>query len=149
MIQRIQTLFLLLAAAALGSQFLVPYLQVSEGNPARTITTLSDGVLTPADNPGILGLTSLGALISIAAIFLFKNRPLQTRLALTAVGISIMLVVLLAFTTKMTLDQSPEGGTIQLSLGLAFPVIAVLLNWLAARAIRKDETLVRSMDRLR
>ncbi len=149
MIQRIQTVFLLLAAGALGSQFFFPYLQTSDGDPARSLPVLSDGVLNPLDNPGLLGLTGLGAIISLAAIFLFKNRPLQTRLALTATGVGIMLAVLLAITTKMTLDQVPMGGTAQFSSGLTLPVFAAVLNWLAARAIRKDESLVRSMDRLR
>ncbi len=149
MIQRIQTLFLLLATGALGSQFFVPYLHVGENDSARTIASLSDGMLTPTDNPGLLGLTGLGALISLIAVFLFKNRPLQTRLALTSAGICVMIAVLLAFTIKMTLDQSPEGGSIQFALGVALPVLAIILNWLAARAIRKDEALVRSMDRLR
>jgi len=149
MIQRIQSVLLLLATAALGGQFFAPYLQATEGDPARTIATLSDGALTPTDNPGLLGLTGLGAVISLAAIFLFKNRPLQTRLALTATGVCIMLAALLAFTIKMTLDQVPEGGAAAFAFGPALPVLAIILNWLAVRAIRKDESLVRSMDRLR
>lgn len=149
MIQRIQTVFFLLAAGSLGGQFALPYLQVPADDPARSLPVLADGALTPLDNPGLLGLTALGALVSIAAIFLFKNRPLQTRLALTAVGLGIMLLTLMAFTAKSTLDQVPDDGTTQFALGMALPLLAILLNWLAARAIRKDEAIVRSMDRLR
>ncbi|MBL7798688.1 MAG: DUF4293 domain-containing protein [Saprospiraceae bacterium] len=149
MIQRIQSLFLLLATGALGGQFFAPYLCVGANDPARAITSLSDGMLTPLDNPGLLGLTGLGALISLIAIFLFKNRPLQSRLALSSAGICVMITVLLAFTTKMTLDQTPEGGSIQFAFGVVLPALAIIFNWLAARAIRKDEILVRSMDRLR
>lgn len=149
MIQRIQSIFLLLAAGALGGQFAFPYLQTPADNPARSLTALADGVLNPLDNPGLLGLTGLGALISLAAIFLFKNRSLQMRLALVAAGIGIMLLVLLGITVKNTLDATPQGGSIEYTLGLGLPVLALLFNWLAARAIRKDEALVRSMDRLR
>jgi len=149
MIQRIQSVFLLLAAGALGGQFMLPYLQANEGDLARSVPALSDGVMNPMDNPGLLGLTGLGTMISLAAIFLFKNRPLQARLALTATGVGIMLAVLLAITTKTTLDQVPADGTAQFAAGLALPVVGIVLNWLAARAIRKDESLVRSMDRLR
>ncbi|MEQ1744853.1 MAG: DUF4293 domain-containing protein [Saprospiraceae bacterium] len=149
MIQRIQTLFLLLAAGALGGQFVFPYLQTADGDPARTLPALSDGAFNPLDNPGILGLTGLGAIISVTAVFLFKNRPLQARLALTATGTSVMLTALLAFSVKTTLNQVPQGGAAQMAAGLAMPLLAVALNWLAAKAVRKDEALVRSMDRLR
>ncbi|MFN0013345.1 MAG: DUF4293 domain-containing protein [Saprospiraceae bacterium] len=149
MIQRIQTLFLLLAAGALGGQFVFPYLKAAADDPARTLPILSDGVFNPLDNPGILGLTGLGAVISIAAVFLFKNRPLQARLALTAMGTSVMLTVLLAISVKTTLDQVPLGGGTQMAAGLALPLLAMALNWLAAKSVRKDEALVRSMDRLR
>ncbi len=149
MIQRIQSIFLLLATSALGGQFALPYLQTPAADPARALPALADGVLNPLDNPGLLGLTVLAALISFVAIFLFKNRSLQARLAMVAAAVGLMLLVLAAFTTKTTLDQTPSGGTTQFAFGLALPVLALLLNWLAARAIRKDESLVRSMDRLR
>ncbi|MCB0532457.1 MAG: DUF4293 domain-containing protein [Lewinellaceae bacterium] len=149
MIQRIQSIFLLLAAGALGGQFAFPYLQTPADDPARSLASLSDGVLNPLDNPGLLGLTGLGVLISLAAIFLFKNRSLQMRLALVGAGIGIMLLVLLGITVKNTLGEVPENGTINITFGMSFPILALLFNWLAARAIRKDEALVRSMDRLR
>lgn len=149
MIQRIQSIFLLLAAGAFGGQFALPYLQTPAEDPARSLSSLTDGVLNPFDNPGLLGLTALGMLISAVAIFLFKNRSLQARLSLASVGIGVMLLALIAFTVKTTQDQLPEGGTTQFAAGLALPVVAMLFNWLAARAIRKDEKLVRSMDRLR
>lgn len=149
MIQRIQTVFLLLAAAALGGQFALPYLQTPAEDPARALPALTDGALNPLDNPGLLGLTALGALISLIAIFLFKNRPLQAKLALLAVLVGVLLLVLAVFVTKTTLDQTPSGGSAHFALGLAMPLLAPLFNWLAARSIRKDESLVRSMDRLR
>lgn len=149
MIQRIQSIFLLLATAALGGQFALPYVQVPAEDPARSLPALADGALNPLDNPGLLGLTALAAVISFVAIFLFKNRSLQARLSMVAAGIAVMLLVLAGFTTKTTLDQTPLGGHAQLAAGLALPVLALALNYLAARAIRKDEKLVRSMDRLR
>lgn len=149
MIQRIQSVFLLLAAAALGGQFGLPYLQTPENDPSRTLPALSDGVFNPLDNPGLLGLTVLGAAVSLAAIFLFKNRPLQARLAGVSALSGVLLLALVAFTTKSTFDQAPAGSSVQFAAGLALPLIALVLNWLATRAIRKDEALVRSMDRLR
>ncbi len=149
MIQRIQSIFLLLAASALGGQFALPYLQTPAGDPARALPALADGVLNPLDNPGMLGLTALGGLLSLSAIFLFKNRALQARLSIIAAGIGVMLLALAGLTAATTINQTPTGGNIRWAAGFALPVAALLLNYLAARAIRKDDALVRSMDRLR
>ncbi|MCC6461557.1 MAG: DUF4293 domain-containing protein [Saprospiraceae bacterium] len=149
MIQRIQSIFLFLSAGALGGQFALPYGQTAADNPARSLPALADGAFNPLDNIGLLGLTALGAILSLVAIFLFRNRMLQARLAGLGVLITLLLLVLVGISSKTTLDQIPEGGSMQLSAGLAMPVLALLFNWLAGRAIRKDEALVRSMDRLR
>jgi hypothetical protein len=149
MVQRIQTLFFTLAAGVLFGQFGVPYLQTNAGNPAATLEPLTDGVLNPMDNYGILGLTLLGGFIALGSVFLFKNRPLQAKLAGGGILVSVFLMVLAGFVSKVTLDAIPEGGHAELGAGLAAPVIALVNFWLALRNIRKDEALVRSMDRLR
>ncbi|MBK6929941.1 MAG: DUF4293 family protein [Saprospirales bacterium] len=66
MIQRIQTVFLLLAAGALAGQFAFPYLQTPAENPARALPAMADGALNPLDNPGLLGLTILGMALALA-----------------------------------------------------------------------------------
>ena len=74
---------------------------------------------------------------------------LQARLAGVSTIVAILLMALVAFAAKTTIDQTPSGGTVNFAVGLALPVLALALNWLASRAIKKDEALVRSMDRLR
>lgn len=149
MIQRIQSIFLFLAAAAGLGQFVAPYLSTEAGNPAATLPALSDNVLNPFDNPGLLGLCALSGLVSLAAIFLFRNRPLQARLTGGATAASLLLTALVAFVVYQTTQQVPAGGTVRYGVGLALPIAAIIFNWLAVRFIRKDENLVRSMDRLR
>jgi hypothetical protein len=149
MIQRIQTIFLLLASAAGFGQFAAPYLSAEAGNVATSVPALADNVLNPMDNPGLLGLCALSGAVSLAAIFLFKNRPLQARLAGGAALASIMLAALAGFVAFQILQQMPSGGSVQYGIGLGFPAAALIFNWLAARSIRKDENLVRSADRLR
>ncbi len=150
MIQRIQTIYLALAAAAALGQFALPYLVAAATGPlAAAVPAFSDGRLNPLDNVGLLGLTALSALLSAVAVFLFHNRPLQGRLAGGAAIASLLLLVLAALTTKQTLDAVPMGETASFQAGLAMPVLALLCQWLAMRNIGKDEKLVRSMDRLR
>jgi len=149
MIQRIQTIFLMLASAAGFGQFAAPYLRTEAGNPAANLPVLADQVLNPLDNPGLLGLCALSGIVSLAAIFLYKNRPLQARLSGGGAVASLLLGGLAAFVVFQTMQQIPSGGSVQYGAGLALPAVAMLLNWLAGRFIKKDEKLVRSMDRLR
>lgn len=149
MIQRIQTIFLLLAGAAGFGQFAAPYLSTGTGNPAASLPILADYVFDPLDNPGLLGLCILGAAVSLIAIFLFKNRPLQARLASASAAASILLSALAGFVIFQIGQQMPSGGSVRYGVGLGLPVVALICNWLAARFIRKDEHLVRSADRLR
>jgi len=73
MLQRIQSLFLLLSAAALLSLFVVPMASSAKAGIENSI--FSDQVLNLQDHIGLLLACALGGILSIAAIFLFKNPP--------------------------------------------------------------------------
>ncbi|MBN8681923.1 MAG: DUF4293 domain-containing protein [Chitinophagales bacterium] len=149
MIQRIQTLYLLLAAGASFSQLTLPYMSVPADNPAHNLKVFEDGMLNPFDNIGLLGLCVLSGLVALAAIFIFKNRPLQARLAGGAQIATLLLLVLLGVSIYQAIDKMPESGTYSFQIGIAFPVLSLILLWMASRGIRADEKLVRSSDRLR
>jgi hypothetical protein len=149
MIQRIQSLYLLLASVAGFGQFGLPYLRAEAGSPATAQPVFADLSLTPTDNPGLIGLCILVGIVSLAAVFLFKNRQLQARITTGALLCSVLLAVLLAFTVQQLTAQGQPNSGIQYQAGLALPAVSALFQWLAGKAIRKDEALVRSMDRLR
>jgi FtsH-binding integral membrane protein len=86
-------------------------------------------------------------LISLISVFLFRNRNLQLKVTLTLIILEILLIAVTAYYTvhfMMHSDASLIPG-----FRLFLPVITVILTLLAYRAIRKDENLVRSYDRLR
>jgi Domain of unknown function (DUF4293) len=150
MIQRIQSVYLFLAAAAGFGQFGLPYLRSDGADPAvAAIPVLADTVFTPLDNIGLTGLCALSGVVSLVAIFLFRNRALQARVTAGAVLACVMLTILLSFTLYQTLSAWPQGSGAQYQAGLTLPTLALIFNWLAGRAIKKDEALVKSMDRLR
>lgn len=149
MIQRIQSIYLLLAAGAFGSDFALPYLTTSATDPATAIPQMSDGVFNVFDNVGLLGLAGLGLVISAAAIFLFKNRQLQGKLTALGMFSGILMTLLAGLAFQGVQKSLPEGGTFSFGAAWAAPLLAVLFLWLAGNAIKKDEKLVRSMDRLR
>lgn len=92
-------------------------------------------------------LLLLTAVSSFAAVFLYKHRMLQARLAvfggLLLVGYYIVLGAFVYF------FKSGLEAEFTINWTVAFPAIALILEYLAFRGIMKDELIVRSLDRLR
>jgi peptidoglycan/LPS O-acetylase OafA/YrhL len=145
MIQRIQSIFLLLAALAFLSLFKFPFAVSDMANSGY----LADKDFDIYDNPALLLLAGLGALIALVAIFLYKNRPLQIRLSYLTIimGVLILIVASVLFYNEATAIY--EKAKIDDRIGLYLPILGFVFGFIAARFIRKDEKLVRSMDRLR
>ncbi len=157
MLQRKQTLFLLLAAVCGLLTFAFPVDTFTRGDQTfifRTYGILTaDGVpLTDATMKFPLAiLFGLFTALTVAAVFLYKNRPRQLRIVrMTAVFLVAMqaLVIITDNSIRAYLQQS---GLVGRSHGASFflPVAMIVLLMLAAHRIKKDEELVRSMDRLR
>ena len=139
MIQRLQTIWLLIAAVcAILTYDLAFYsgVKLSETNIKNFVelNALADVI--------IMILTGIIALISLITIFLFKNRKLQLSFTIVAIIAAIAnLVVYFAETTEFT------DGNLLLTSVFTFVIPFFLI--MAARGIYKDERLVKSMDRLR
>lgn len=136
MIQRPQTIYLLLASVALVG-FLVAY----ESWAYAVVPSLSN--LWPAIVAGTF--CGLATIVSLVTIFLYKDRTRQKKL----VGFAQWLVVL-GFAALIVGVFLSEGGLDVSGLMTFFlPLVAYLFLWLSRRRIEKDDELVRSMDRLR
>jgi peptidoglycan/LPS O-acetylase OafA/YrhL len=147
MIQRIQTLFLLLAAICSFLLFAFPFASV----PAKVENSAlfsNDTVYNLSDNYALLAFYALVGVIALAAIFLFNNRPRQIMVGKVAMGIHLLAIILtIVFFSQDAVMQSETTPNDQ--LGLYAPIIGLVMLILAVRAIQKDEKLVKSMDRLR
>ncbi|HRO08880.1 MAG TPA: DUF4293 domain-containing protein [Saprospiraceae bacterium] len=145
MIQRIQSVFLLLAGSAFFSLFALPF--ATSRVPIPHI--FDDLVYNIMDNPLLLILTILGGSISIVAIFLYNNRSVQAKLSNIVIVLSILLVIL-AFLLVYNEGTTAKGAeTITESAGIGMPFLSLICSALASRFIRKDDNTVKSMDRLR
>ena len=146
MIQRIQSLLLLLGAVAVFGLFKLPFGSVTPSIKASPI--FSDGIFNIQDHPALLGLFSIAGILALVAIFLFNNRNLQKVLSRVSIIASIIGMVLAAVlfmqdATNMG-NQTPSEG-----FGLGLPILSIIFILFAIRFINKDDNLVRSMDRLR
>lgn len=144
MIQRIQSIFLLVASAAFFLQFVFPFANSSDAGS----NFFSDMVYNIQDHPILLVLACLGGAVAAACIFLYSNRPLQVRLSYLVVILSILLPAAAILLFLQAGNVLTDGG-VEDSLGLYLPIASLVCGILAVRFIKKDDNLVRSMDRLR
>lgn len=145
MIQRIQSLFLFLASCGFLGQFGTDFATSNMPIPAL----MSDSIYEVQDNTVLLILTVGGALAAIASILLYNNRALQLKITILTLILSIFLpavAFLLIYNERTAMVQ---GGVITDKLGAYLPFLSIICAALAMRFIKKDDNLVRSMDRLR
>lgn len=139
MIQRIQTIYLLLTAIGMGTLFGFPFASAS----ATPNTLFADGVLDLNDNLILKIGTIVIIVLSVLAILLFRNRVLQINVG----KLNMLLILGLLGTVAYFVFTSTVSFTV--GLGLFVPVLALILQLMANKAISKDKKLVDSMDRLR
>ncbi|OUJ70222.1 DUF4293 domain-containing protein [Hymenobacter crusticola] len=158
MIQRIQSVFLLLLAIAMASVIFVPIWSKTDALTgqelvlhATKLAFVNPASQTPAavNTWPIAALAALSAAVALFEIFQYRSRFTQLKLGLVN-------LVLIAATIGASYYYSGVGeqmlnikliGTFE--AGFYLPTLALILNLLANRFIRRDEQLVRSMDRLR
>ncbi|HFA47916.1 MAG TPA: DUF4293 family protein [Bacteroidetes bacterium] len=146
MVQRIQSIFLFLAAAAGFGLLKLPFATTTETVAASPL--FADASYNVNDNIGLLVLFALAGALALGSIFLYKNRPLQMkicRFAIIADIIGLVLAVVLFWQdgTNINAEAINDGAGAYLPFGF------LLFGILALRFIRKDDNLVKSMDRLR
>ncbi len=93
-------------------------------------------------------LNALILILALATIFLFKNRPLQFKLANLIALLSAGLLAVLLFTDVVKVE-SFLGGEKQVQWPSYLPIVAMFSAFVAGMFIKKDENLVRSADRIR
>lgn len=147
MIQRIQTLYLLIAAILMAVTAFSPILQLEGDNILFSYGIMeAENLVKPTW--GIVTMAGLSALLSFVAIFLFKNRKKQKNITL----VSTLVVVIYYVTALVYLASYLENIFSVISAvayGILLPVVAIIFLLLALRGINKDEKLVKSLNRIR
>lgn len=136
MIQRIQTLYLILATVVSAGLIFV-----------FELWTDQEGVkIFAKDDALVFGGFLTSAALSVVGIFRFKNRKSQFMLGRLNI---ILNFILLGFFVYLSLNVSGETEVSEKGIGIFLPIISIVFLALANKAIKKDEDLVKSVDRLR
>ena len=153
MIQRIQTVYLLLVAGLFFALLFLPLAELSAGGVLYSFDVTGLQTLkTPSElvypTWSLLAIDAIIVLLSFIIIFLYKKRILQIRLCVYNALLMIGFCALAGF-YFWQFHQSLDLPVIKIRFWSAFPFVALILNYLAIRNIGADETLIRSLERLR
>lgn len=158
MIQRIQTVYLFIAAICGALTFFFTYAHFMEGDVKIAEYAMFGVFNVQSDTFEMTGpygfpawvLGALTTLLPFVAIFLYKKRPVQYRIARLAFLANLTYAVYLFFATDAIAETLYQGDISVLHhIGFYLPVAALPLCFLAVRGIKKDEALVKSLDRIR
>jgi hypothetical protein len=144
MIQRIQTLYLFIVSIiSLGLIFLFPLWKDVAGTEYFAMNLLNVSEMAMIIIPILFILSGL---ISFVSVFLFKNRQLQFVINRLNILINLILLGVLIY---YLLTLSGEAQVSEKGIGGTLPIVCIVFLVLANKAIKKDEDLVKSVDRLR
>ena len=147
MIQRIQTLYLLVSAILLALLFALPIAEIAKDGAiylfnyagiSQNGTPLKSGFV-------ISFLVGIIVLLQMVTIWSYTNRTRQIRMTICSIFLLVGLLGAFSFFTYYSFN----GAQISFKLGAIFPLIAIVLDYLAIRSIKKDVALIRSIDRIR
>ncbi|MBE6301982.1 MAG: DUF4293 family protein [Parabacteroides distasonis] len=153
MLQRIQTVYLLVVVVLTVVMLFLPLAVLQSGDQFFTFDVA--GLSSMVEQPeliyptwGLFALVVIISLLSFLIIFLFKNRILQIRLCVFNSILMLGFYGLFAF-FYWSIKGQMEVISMSFKFALSFPLVSLILNYLAIRNIGADEALVRSLDRLR
>ncbi|MCP9198424.1 DUF4293 domain-containing protein [Gramella sp. GC03-9] len=136
MLQRIQTLYLLAAIIiSAGLIFVFPLWENANGEPVYAQEQMI-----------AFGMFLASAAMSLVSIFMFKNRKLQFVLGRLNIILNLFLLGVFVY---WSLSLPGEMEISEKGIGMFLPIVSIVFLVLANKAIKKDEDLVKSVDRLR
>lgn len=150
MIQRIQTIYLLLVCILMALTVISPLIEMKDIE--NILNFKSCGIYFGKKNLyptwGVSAFAALSSLIAFITIFCFKKRPLQLKL----INLNTLLIILFYATlgAYFYFAQNKLGvSLLSVKYGIILPAIALIFNLLSMTKVKADEKLVKSLDRIR
>lgn len=152
MIQRIQSLYLLVALLVTGSLLFTNMLYLETTTASMALR--QNGLFVVTGNADLIGRTmplqlmlTVTLLLLLVTIFLFKKRQLQLRICGINLAMHAGLSVLIFYYGKHF--SKLFNAELSFNWPLVLPVVSIVLLLLAMRSILSDELLIKSIDRIR
>lgn len=156
MLQRIQTVYLLIVMIISGLMLFFPYTTAMTSDLVeyqlsfKGLSVVGDqGFHHSVTTVTLAVLTAIIPLISLITINMYKRRILQIRLSVFNIILMAGYYAMFYCVRYIIAQQHPELTDFHYHWTFIIPFISIILTYLAIRAIGKDEALVRSLDRLR
>ncbi len=152
MIQRIQTLYLLAVTLLMGVATFTPIAYFVAGSEEYLLHAFALKSATSSHPTIYMGIIiALSAIVPFITIFLYKNRLLQIRLCavelVLLVGSVVFMAIYYYLGQRFFSDIAFHAQGFRIAI--IFPLLSLILDYLALRAIFRDEMLVKSLDRIR
>jgi hypothetical protein len=155
MLQRIQSIYLLLASLAIYALFFFPLVHnVYVGGKPLTIMVTGvfqdmNGQLTHTQFfTALTAVTAVIGLIPLIIIFLYKNRKQQVALCYSTMLVVVGLTFWMAQTVKPIMGDA-QIDSHNWGIGLLLSSVSMIFLVMAVKGVQRDEKLVKSADRLR
>ena len=149
MIQRKQSIYLLITAILMLAMVFLPVMEFSREDQVRTLSLLSLGSHSVLPGFVLPAMALLISLLTFVVLFLYKNRKVQMQISCWIL-VLLMLFYSFIFYSYNEFSNIVESGTFFFpELSISFPLISLLLVCMAISAIKKDDRLVSSLGRLR
>lgn len=154
MIQRIQTLYLLAVAAMMITAIFTPLANFMAGAEEYNLFAFALKGAELSHSTIYMGIIIvLSAIIPIVTIFSYKKRLLQIRLCAVEIvlllGSLIFMGIYYYLSNRIFSELGLQVHITSIRIAVIFPIVSLILTYMASRAIFKDEMLVRSLDRIR
>ncbi|MDR1121593.1 MAG: DUF4293 domain-containing protein [Dysgonamonadaceae bacterium] len=155
MIQRIQTVYLLIVAGLFIAVMFLPIAVLQSGDNLYSLevtglNTIKQSSELASPTWSLMVIDIIIILMTFVIVFMYKKRLLQIRLCVFNALLMVGFYALIGF-YLWQIGKSPELPDMEMNIRIsaAFPLIAIILNYLAIRNIGADEALIRSLERLR
>jgi hypothetical protein len=147
MIQRIQTVYLFISALLIASLLKLKFADLSVNNELYTFVAqgIYSGEELIFNGLAIFIFILIIAMLHFIVIFLYKKRILQIRILVFTMVLLLGLFGMFFYFTYAGFT----GAKVAFKVPVVFPIVSAILDFLAIRAIGKDEALVRSLNRIR
>lgn len=150
MIQRIQSIYILVATVLAGLMLFLPWVTYYSDSTSLVFSVFGDdSAATKSAN--MLVSIAVSIVLSAIALFMFSNRKKQMKLVRFAMIFNVLTFINFGVLHYINIDAMTAESELSMSYGIApaFVLVNVVLLWLANKSIKKDDDLVKSVDRLR